>query len=108
MGKSTATPVFEDLQCGFQLFRVDEILQAAGEDRHAAPGSVNNRLNLFPAIAEGLFGDGRQGPEIVLPGEDERQVAQILGFVRHRPLGHLRRPQQGVEELAAAQHLGQQ
>ena len=44
----------------------------------------------------------------MLPGEDERQVAQILGFIGHRSLGYLGRPKQGVEELAVAQQFAQQ
>ena len=90
--------VYSPAEQGESIVHKDE----TGVRRQSFTRILFPRFDLLPPIPERFFGNRRQRPEIMLPGEDKRQVTQVLGFVCHRALSQLGRSQQGMEEFAVA------
>ena len=90
----------KDLHCGNELLGIDEVLGAAGEDGHAGNGVAHLGGDVGPQVAEGLFGNGRQCPEVMSLHEHHGQMALELCTTGDRLLGLAGKTQQGVEELA--------
>ncbi len=86
-------------------FRIDEIVEAAGKEGDAVFRLDHLLRNLLPLVAQRLFGNCRQGAPLGEGGKEERQVADGALAAGHRLLQQARRPDEGMEELAVAQHL---
>ena len=90
---------------------IDEVLGAAAENGHPHNGLVQMRVDLRPAIAEGLVGNGRQRLETLLAQKHHGQMpldAGAFGDTRLAGKGLLRKARklQQVVDVPGDQLLG--
>ena len=92
----------EHIQCRENMFGVDEVLRASGEERHLEAWRRYVRLHDGPHFAERLRRERGQRLESLFPEQGHRQMAHEAVIARNRLLRKSHELQERMEEASVA------